>query len=149
QQLKAGQITRTQVALDLLTGEEYRALLTNALYDAFLGRQPRVEERAIQVKFLDGGGTIDRLRARLLGSTENFSHRGRETNDGFLDALYADVLGRAIDSVTRTYFDYLLTHGTTREQVAYTVLTSVEAQTKLVQGYYRRFLGRSATAAEA
>jgi hypothetical protein len=71
------------------------------------------------------------------------THRA-ETNLGFLRAVYATVLGRGLDFVGQFYFGQLLALGIPRPVVATLIVTSVEAEQRLVQSYYQRFLHRAA-----
>ncbi|HEV8060351.1 MAG TPA: DUF4214 domain-containing protein, partial [Gemmataceae bacterium] len=95
------------------------------------------------VSFLDGGGTVEALSANLIGSPEYFQKAGG-TNDAFLTALYHDVLGRPIDSKGQAFYTGELNGGTSREAVAFSVLTSQEAYQDAVDSYYLEFLNRPA-----
>src|SRR5262249_43199605 len=63
---------------------------------------------------------------------------------GFLDALYQDSLGRAVDAGARAAWDQALATGVTRTQVAALVLGSTEYKTDLVSSFYTSLLRRPA-----
>src|SRR5262249_30176799 len=65
-------------------------------------------------------------------------------NDGFLDAFYQDVLNRTVDPVGRATFDQLLASGSTPEQVATIIFSSLEYRQDEVQALYQRYLHRAA-----
>lgn len=145
--LLAGGAPRTDVALLVLQSIEARISYVQALYAAHLKRQPNGQELAAKLDLLLA--TRDEtLQAQILGSSEYFTNRGGGTNDGFVDALYQDLLGRTPTSAERAGAVNLLTHGTNSEELATAVLKSKEARTRLVQGYFQAFLGRPAGQAE-
>jgi hypothetical protein len=80
----------------------------------------------------------------LAGSQEYFDQRGGGTNDGFLSALYQDILGRAIDPSGKAAFEQALANGITRAQVAAQLFASAEYEQNLVNGYYATYLHRTA-----
>ena len=84
------------------------------------------------------------MEARLLGSAEYLQTRGGSTNDGFLTALYGDVLARGPDTTERAKWDQALGHGTTRAQVAAALFASLEYDQDLVRSFYENFLRRPA-----
>src|SRR5262249_15080786 len=126
--LDQGQATRTQVAAFLLSSPEYRAKALTDIYRAILKREPDAGGLNSFLGFLASGGTLNQVRALLLGSVEYFQKQG-STIDGFLTALYQDALGRPIDPSGRATFTFLLTHGTSRTTVALLILGSREGAT--------------------
>ena len=80
--------------------------------------------------------------ARLESTSEQ---RG---NNGFVAALYQDLLGRPIDVVGRQQLIGLLDAGQSRAQAAQAVLTSAEYRNRLVQELYHDLLGRDADPGE-
>jgi hypothetical protein len=145
--LLGGGATRTDVAAALLASDEYRAALVTSIYDAYLRRTPTSGELAVQVASLADGATDEEVRASVLGSAEYFENEGGSTVDGFLHALFVDVLGRPIDSVSEAF--YLgLAASATRTEIALDVLVSDEARARFVSGAYEQFLGRSPSPSE-
>jgi hypothetical protein len=95
--------------------------------------------------FLLSGGTVEQLRAVLLGSDEFFNGPGGRTGASFLNALYENVLGRAVDPAALMAVGGLANQGSAaRTQIALAVLQSVEADTILVNDLYLQFLKRPA-----
>src|SRR5262249_33522636 len=94
--LDQGQATRTQVAAFLLSSPEHRTKALTDIYRAILKREPDAGGLTSFLGFLASGGTLNQVRALLLGSVEYFQKQG-STIDGFLTALYQDALGRPID----------------------------------------------------
>jgi uncharacterized delta-60 repeat protein len=136
--------SRTNVVEIVDSSAEYRGDVVRALYQTYLHRAPDPSGLNAAVNFLSQGGTDEQLAAGLIGSPEYYQVRGGGTNDGFLNALYADALGRAPDANGRAAFDQALASGTSTTQVGFSILTSVEYDTDLVGGYYVRFLRRPA-----
>jgi uncharacterized membrane protein len=147
--LAVGQ-SRAQVVADILTSTpalEYRRVQVQDLYTRLLHRAADPSGLAGGIDFLQGGGTAEQLAAALAGSEEFFQQNGGGT-DGFLQALYRDGLGRALDDSGRAAFAQALAAGASRAQVAAAVFASDEYRANLVRDLYRRFLGRDAGDAE-
>jgi uncharacterized protein GlcG (DUF336 family) len=142
--LDAGGLSRLQAALALETSPEYHADEVAGLINYYLMRAPDPVGLAALTAVLDAGGTLEQVEADLLGSAEYFQNRGGGSNDGFLDALYRDTLGRPIDPAAQAALDGLLAKGESRTAVAAGVLASPEHRQALVGGYYQEFLGRAA-----
>ncbi len=122
---------------------EYQTLVVQNLYMRYLGRPADPAGSQQWVSFLNSGGTVEALAANLIGSPEYFQKAGG-TNDAFLTALYQDVLSRAIDSQGQAFYTSELNAGTSREAVAFSVVTGQEAYQDAVDGYYLEFLNRPA-----
>jgi uncharacterized membrane protein/transglutaminase-like putative cysteine protease len=143
--------SRAEVVADILTSTpalEYRHAQVQDLYTRLLHRAVDPSGLAGGVDFLQAGGTVEQLAAAVAGSDEFFQQNGGST-DGFLQALYRDGLGRAIDDPGRVAFAQALAAGAGRAQVAAVVFGSAEYRTDLVRDLYRRFLRREAADAEA
>ena len=139
----SGDTTRSQVAAALLHTDEYRGLLVDSIYQSFLKRDPDSSERASGIVLLGSGVSDELLKATVLGSPEFFTTQGGGTVDGFLNALYEDVLGRAIDPDAQALYESQIASGATDSYVALEVLMSTEAREDLVKGDYQRFLHRA------
>jgi hypothetical protein len=139
--------TRTDVAAALLASDEYRAALVTSIYDAYLQRTPSSTELAVRVASLAGGATDEEVRASVLGSAEYFENRGGATLDGWLHALFLDVLGRPLDAQSEAFY-IALAATATRDEIALDVLTSSEAEARLVTGVFEQFLHRSPSPSE-
>ncbi|HVX64855.1 MAG TPA: TIGR03118 family protein [Pirellulales bacterium] len=133
---------RQQIIARVINSTEYRLDQTQALYEKYLHRSADPGAQTFGAAYLLTH-TVEQLADVLLGSHEYFEVRGGGANDGFLDALYADTLHRAVDSGARTYFDGLLAHGTATGKIAAAILSSTEYLDQVVQGIYQQLLERS------
>jgi hypothetical protein len=136
--------SRQQFVLAIDHSAEYRTLIVQQLFQHYLHRSADSGGLTTFTNLLAAGGTDEQVAAALAGSQEYFTVRGGGTNNGFLSALYQDVLNRAIDSSGQATYTQLLANGTNRTQVASMLLGSTEYFTDLVQSYYQRFLHRAA-----
>jgi uncharacterized protein GlcG (DUF336 family) len=135
-------IDRFDAAVIFTSSQEYRDDLVQDLYMHYLRRSADPTGLNADLALLMSGGTIEQVVAALVGSQEYLRNQGGGSNDGFLAALYQDVLGRAIDPVGQAVFRQELASGTSRTQVASQILSSAEYQQLLVSGYYQDFLHR-------
>jgi autotransporter-associated beta strand protein len=142
--LDLNQATRLQVALGIENSPEYRMDVVQQLYQRLLRRAADPAGLTGGVSFLAAGGTSTQLEAVILASPEYFQTRGGGTNLGFLQAVYLDVLGRAIDPSGQQTFTQALNAGMSRLLVAQAILNSQEAVTDMVQALYLRILRRPA-----
>jgi hypothetical protein len=134
-------IDRTHVALAFTSSTEY---LTDRVQDAYLAHLGRYADPAglsYWIGIIRGGGTFEQLDVSFLGSPEYFAGAGG-TADAFLDALYWDVFGRAVDGSGRRYWDQRLASGTPQWQVAMAMVLSYEAMSNRVIDDYWWLLGR-------
>jgi hypothetical protein len=136
--------SRTQVVLGIESSPEYLGDQVDAVYSQLLHRSADPAGRNAFVNFLENGGTIEQMEAMVAGSPEYFQVRSGGTNDGFLDALYQDVLGRAVDASGRAAWDQVLASGLSRTQVAAGIFSSPEYANDLVNNYYTTYLRRQA-----
>ncbi|HXT59937.1 MAG TPA: TIGR03118 family protein [Pirellulales bacterium] len=143
-QLAAG-TNRNAIADAIEASGEYRARQVQSLFERYLHRSADPGAQTYFVAQLAAGATYENLAAILIGSPEYFANRGHSDNDGFLDALFQDVLTRATDAGARAYFDKLLNGGAPRSQIAGILLGSDEYRQLLVQSYYEEFLNHSTT----
>jgi hypothetical protein len=142
--LDRGLVNRSQVALAVQESEEYRTLLIQGLYQELLRRDLDPVGLTGWLRYLDDGGTQDGLRTSILGSEEYFQRRGGGTTQGFLSALYSDVLGRTIDpSGARGWSEALEEEDSSRTTVAAEIVGSREGAQVTVNDFYFRFLRRA------
>ncbi|HVX13764.1 MAG TPA: TIGR03118 family protein [Pirellulales bacterium] len=141
-QLTAG-LTRTQVVAAIEGSAEYRGDEVQTIYQTYLHRAAEAGAQTFGIQYL-GNHTVEQLAALVIGSSEYFQSRGGGTNDGFLDALFSDLLHRSIDAGAKSYFDGLLNSGTTTGQLASLVFASGEYLDDLVQSFYLDLLDRPA-----
>ncbi|HVC92094.1 MAG TPA: DUF4214 domain-containing protein, partial [Pirellulales bacterium] len=115
-----------------------------SLYETYLHRAPEPAGLQFWAAFLYDDGTDEEMAQDLVSSPEYLQTRGGGTNDGFLDALFHDSLGRAVDHQTRVFFDTAMANGATPAQVAALIFGSEEYRRDLVSGWYEQFLDRPA-----
>jgi hypothetical protein len=133
---------RQAAALVLDRSDEYRNQLVTAFFQQYLGRSPSPTDLTRWRQALQQGQTDEQVQAALLGSGEYFQRAGG-TNAKFLDRLYQDVLGRPRQP-TETSFLNALNGGTTRQQVAASILGNGEYRRRLVGIYFSGYLRRAA-----
>ncbi|MGH7134821.1 MAG: DUF4214 domain-containing protein, partial [Pirellulales bacterium] len=141
-QLSAGE-QRGQIVAQIEASPEFRGDEVQTVYETYLHRAAEPAAQTSGVQYL-AGHSVEQLSANVIGSTEYFQVRGGGTDDGFLDALFADVLHRPVDSGARQYFDGLLKSGTSRAQVAVDIFASSEYLNDLVNSLYIELLDRPA-----
>jgi hypothetical protein len=134
---------RSQVARLIENSLEYETAEVQRLYHTILHRPADPSGLSSFVAFLGKGGTTEEVEAALAGSPEYLQRRGRATNDGFLAALYHDVLVRKIDPSGQTTFGQALAQHASPTQVAMAIVASTESHRRLVQSFYQRFLDRA------
>jgi uncharacterized delta-60 repeat protein len=140
--LDSGQETSQQVARGIESSQEYHNLVVNELYGKYLQRAADPTGLAAWSAFLAGGGTIDQLRAMLLGSAEYFADSG-STNSGFVAAVYRDALARPPDSGGAQFWQGALSSGASPLAVASAIIDSPEAITDEVTALYFWLLHRA------
>ena len=141
-QLAAGQ-TRQQVVLSIEGTQEYANLTVQQLYQRYLHRAADPGGLSGYSSRLLAGERIEEIAAEMAGSEEFFITQGGSTNDGFLNALYQDALGRPIDSFALSFWRFQLNF-VSREFVATVILNSQEYRHDVVEQAYQHLLGRSA-----
>jgi hypothetical protein len=142
--LNAGTASRTDVAMDILTSVEYRGDLIASWYQELLNRPVDPQGLALNQSLFASGATDEQLIAGLMGSAEYYANRGGSTPQGFVTALYGDLLGRTPDAAGLAMWTNALGSGMSRQQVAMAVLSSQEWRNGLVAAYYEAYLGRPA-----
>jgi hypothetical protein len=104
-------------------------------YLVYLGRTPDSGGLTFWLGQLQSGRTPDQVAAGILGSPEYFAKAG-STNQGFITALYADVLGRAPDTSGNTFWLNALASGVSRTTVAFDFVSSPEEAGNQAASYY-------------
>jgi hypothetical protein len=136
-------VSRFDVVLGIENSIEYKTDVIQDMYRQLLHRDADAFGLRTFVRYLQSGGSQEQVEALILNSPEYFQRRAKETNDGFLDALYQDVLSRAADSVGRKTFGSELAAGVAPRQIADQVFASAEYRFDLVTAYYARYLDRA------
>jgi len=140
--------SHAQVAQLVLNSVEYRTKLTQNLYQQFLRRAAAQTEIDFFLNALQQGATVEQLIAALVSTAEYYQNRGDGTNNGFLEQLYGDLLGRPIDEGSLALFTGLLSRGGARSQVALFILGSSEYRSNQLQGFFKTFLEREPSDSE-
>jgi len=136
--------SRIQIVAAIEAGREFRSMEVQNLYSRLLNRVADTAGLSACVNFLGQGHSITQVEDLLLGSNEYFARRGGGTTAGFLQAVYRDVLGRAIDSGGAQDWGQNLANGLSRADVAAAILSSREAAADLVAALYQHYLNRPA-----
>jgi hypothetical protein len=127
---------------------EHATLTVNNEYQHILGRPADAGGLTYWASFLGAGGSPDNLRSLLYGSAEYLGNAGG-TTDGFLDALYQDVLGRAPDPDGRNYWSSFVNSGRlNRTDMARVVLSMDEPINVALTRLYNDLLDRDPAPAE-
>jgi len=134
--------TPNSVGMAFVNSTESETDIVTNDYQNFLHRAPDPGGLAAWLGQLRSGSTPDQVAADFLGSAEYFADHG-STNQGFVSALYLDVLGRTSDSGGNMVWLNVLASGVSRTQVAFDFLTSPEAVAKQVTVDYSGILNRS------
>ncbi|HUJ14110.1 MAG TPA: hypothetical protein VL284_10015, partial [Thermoanaerobaculia bacterium] len=137
-----GGTSHADAALQLLSSDEYRTLLITSDYSAYLHRAAAPSEIAFWLPGLAAGLTDEPLAAAILSSPEYFALSGG-TNTLWLNRVFNDLLGRT-PNAAETASDLAALATNARAAVARDVLTSAEARTRLVQGWFHAFLRHDA-----
>jgi hypothetical protein len=140
-QLNAG-TTRDSVASVLLNSREHLGNVVDTFYGTYLHRAADPGGRAYWVQSLVSGATEDSVAASFLLSAEYSSLHA--TNQGFIEALYADLLGRGADTGGLTAHASALASGKNRADLVATFLSSNERYRRVVDELYGQMLGRHA-----
>jgi uncharacterized repeat protein (TIGR01451 family) len=147
--LNTNQLTRTDVAFQFEQSMEYRLRMLNQQYQQFLGRALDPTGQDTWLNFLSGGGTFEQVEERVLASPEYFQSRGGGTVNGYVSAVYRDVLHRAPDAGGQSAFSAALNAGLDRLTLTAFFLTSPESDTLEVQSMFQQFLRRAPDASGA
>jgi len=140
--------SNAQVAQTVLNSVEYRTRLAQSLFQQFLSRAATQTEVNVFSSALQNSVTVEQLIAVIVGSDEYYQSRGGGTNNGFLEQIYNDLLGRPIDEGSLAAFTDLLNRGGSRQQVALFILGSSEYRSNQIQSFFKTFLGRQAVDSE-
>jgi len=141
-QLAAGQ-SRQQVVFQIEQTPEYANVTVEQLYQRYLHRPADPSGLSSFSSQLLAGERIEQVAAEIAGSQEFYTTQGGGTNDGFLNALYQDALGRPIDPIARSFWTVQLAFGASRTSVATVVLNTQEYRHDVVTQAYQHLLDRN------
>ncbi|HLJ96794.1 MAG TPA: DUF4214 domain-containing protein [Gemmataceae bacterium] len=137
----------TPVAMAFVQSAEYYTEIVLKDYQQFLGRTPGSSEVAGWVNALQHGLSDTQVVVGFLSSPEFYNRAGNNAQ-GWVDALYREVLGRNADPGGEAGWVQALAAGTAKSNVALSFETSQEHESQLVQSYYQQYLNRAAGAPE-
>jgi hypothetical protein len=121
---------------------EYRTDEVQTLYQQLLHRSADPVGLNGWVNALGSGMTILEVEAGILGSPEFFQDSG-STKQGFVNALYEDLLGREPDPGGLAVALTALANNVSRQAVAAAVLARDEFHADLITALYEQFLQRA------
>ncbi len=127
--------------------EGRRALILNS-YSTLLRRSPLDQEIANWLNLLQGGLREEQMIAVMVGSAEYFLRQANNDNTTWLDRAYQDLLGRARGASETALLTPLLGGQLSRQQVTDAIIGSVEYRRKVVNEYFRTYLGREGSLPE-
>lgn len=129
----------------LFSGEGSRGEVARA-YDDLLDRAPDGPGSDYWTAHLQGHSVLD-LRVLLLASDE-YRNRAGATDQGWIEALYADVLGRGTDPSGLAYWLERAGSGIPRPLIAAAIYQSDEALGRRADAHYLEVLSRTPSTAE-
>jgi outer membrane protein assembly factor BamB len=136
---------RYQIAVRFTSSIEYRGEQVQDDYLRFLRRAVDGSlysgGEQYWIGYIARGGTFEGLEENLVASDEYLVSRGGGTNDGYVTAVYNDLLGRSPDDQGRTYWVGRLDGGESRAVIATAFLTTTEAYQQRVSGWYEASVG--------
>jgi hypothetical protein len=103
---------------------------------------PAADEAEVLGQFLAQCGAVAALDAALTATDDYFRERGGGSNEGFVRALYRDLLGHEPDAVARLMMADLDGGLATRAGVAAAFVARPDYQLQLAAAYFRDYLGR-------
>lgn len=155
--LLASGTSQATVAQAILNSPEHLHVLVNSMYQELLGRTAETQGLNFWTNLLMHGSDESTVRAQIAASDEFFNRAGG-TNDGFLAALYQDLLGRVGDAPSVALWQSQLAGGASRNDVAQGFVKSSEFHSLLVNdppssapmaGWYQTYFHRDADQAGA
>lgn len=142
-----GGTPRNVVAHSFVRSTDNYGVEVDDAYERLLEREADAGGRTHYVAAFGTGMTDAQLDFYLTSSSEFFTDAdlGNGSNAGFVDALYANLLGRSGDTAGRNYWIGQLTGGASRTDVAFSFVMSDENLGNEVSSLYLRFLNRQAS----
>jgi cyclophilin family peptidyl-prolyl cis-trans isomerase len=134
-------VSRAAVVAAIEQSVEYRTDEVENLYHQLLKRNADPVGLNGFVSALGPGATLLDAEAAIAGSQEFFQNAG-SSDQGFVNALYEDLLNRAPDPAGAAAALGALNRNASRQSVAAAILNSVEFHDDLIAGLYQQFLHR-------
>ncbi|HEY0188608.1 MAG TPA: DUF4214 domain-containing protein [Cellulomonas sp.] len=135
-------VSRSALVAALTASEEYLTLRITQTYQNILGRSPDAAGRGVWLRALQAGAVqVDDLGLNFLASEEMYL-KGGGTDEGFVAAMYTQVLGRSASTSEQAYWAAKIRSGS-----RYTALSGIwiawESAARRAAVYYTTFLGRT------
>ncbi|HXT58185.1 MAG TPA: DUF4214 domain-containing protein, partial [Pirellulales bacterium] len=154
---------RSIEVLNIEHTDEFRRVTVQGLYRLYLHRGADATSLDYFDNYLISGATPEQIAANLASSTEYFQGRGGGTANGFLDALYGDIVHHPAGAAAQASFAAQdATNSAVRAQAAAVIFASAEYLSqlvsfpqphdsnpfadKVVHGFYQTYLRRDADA---
>lgn len=132
------------LATCLLHSQENRERQIEQNYLKLLGRTPNADGLSFWTNLLTSGKKQEEVLAAMVSSSEYFTKNG-STNDGYIRALYIDLIGRrASEAEVDSWVGLLNSESATRLAIAYDFLSGEEYRLNLINEWFWRFLRRQA-----
>lgn len=136
-QLNAG-LSRQVIAADFARSSAALGRDVNGIFEAYLGRAADPGALSYYVPLLQNGQTLEDVESQILAGQEFWQDNG-SNNNGFVTALYEDVLRRspnAIDASEVQGWVNALNAGASRYEVASAFVNSNEFRTDALKAMY-------------
>lgn len=137
---------RASFTAALAESDEWAGVRIDELYQKILRRSADADGRANWLRRVREGLRLEDIAAFFYGSEEYFNRVGR-TFEGYVDNLYADLLGRPADAGGRNYWVERLRSGLSRTDAALNFYASTESRNDRVADLYQEILDRPPDAA--
>lgn len=147
QLLLSGGAARAMVARILLSRQEYRMEFVQSRCQILLGRRACATDLYALANALGFGATETQVITQIVASHSYFAAAGG-SHQSFLERLFLDLIGREMELAERKYFEQALEAGSSRDEVALSLIDSDEYRRKLVTDCYWQFLDRLPTSDE-
>jgi len=147
-QLNAGTATLTTTAVALQKTTDGINFQVKQLFNQLLNREADATGLATFGGMLQNGAKLQDVRAQIMSTDEFFTHAGG-TNDKFIAATFANILGRTVDPIGQAFFSGELNSAAqsataNRLLVATQVIQSPEGALKETLTVFNHYLQRQA-----
>jgi Domain of unknown function (DUF4214) len=141
-QLTVGTMSREAVVQSFVGSLEYDQHAVSGLYSSLLERTGDAPGIGFWAQTVQGGATVEDVKAVFLTSDEYARVHSLSSNADFMSSVYHDVLNRSVDASGLATWGSFLAHGGNRELFALALLESTEAQQNLVTDAFGQYLHR-------
>jgi len=148
--LNNGSQTLASVASTIEKSDDAINLNIKVLFNTYLFRNVDSVGQTFFFNSFKSGLKLQEAKLVIFSSDEYFQKRGAGSNTTYLDALYADQLGRSVDAIGRAFFGGQLNAATAattpavRRTVADGIVNSTEGAQKETEALYTSLLNRAA-----